>query len=353
MTTGVNSLLALVRGELRAVLATLVAGTGGSSKRLGATMWVGSSGRILGGVTIGGCVDARVLAAADDVLTTGREQVLSIALDDEQAADMGLTCGGMVRVSVELVDGAGNGAVGALAVHDLVPDLFAQGRDVVCAFALDGPGTRLLIADGAAVAGTLGDPELDRKATATAAKFAAPGHAGIETLEGAAGAREVFFERLAPAWTLVIVGASDLAVSLVRLANELGMRAIVVDGRERYATRARFPGADEVHVAMPSEVVARFANDPHAAIVIVAHDYKYELPVLRTVLRSRVGYIGMLGSRRRGGAVKQMLADEGYTERELARIHTPIGVDLGGSTSAEIALAILSEVVAVRNGKRL
>lgn len=349
MPSGSESLLTLVRNEPRAVLATLVDATGGGSKTLGATMWVGSSGRILGGVTIGGCVDARVLAAADDVLSSGRGRVLSIALDDEEAWGMGLTCGGTVRVSVEPVHRARGETLDALAVHDVLPGLFAEGRRVVCAFALDGPGTRLLVADGEAVAGTLGDAELDRNATRLAAGVAARGRAGIQSVMGAAGAREVFFERLKPPCTLVVVGAGDLAVSLTRLAKELGMRVVVADGRERYATRARFPSADEVHVAMPSEVVARFTHDASAAIVLVAHDYKYELPVLRTVLRSRVGYIGMLGSRKRGAAVKQMLGDEGYTDLELARVHTPIGVNIGGSTSAEIALSILSEVVAVRN----
>jgi xanthine dehydrogenase accessory factor len=140
-------------------------------------------------------------------------------------------------------------------------------------------------------------------------------------------------------------------MTLTRLTRELDMRAIVVDGRERYATSDRFPDADEIRVGMPSEIVAGIPPNKNVAVVLVAHDYKYELPVLRQVLRAPVGYIGLLGSRKRGGAVRDLLAAEGFTAEELARVHTPIGVDLGGKRPEEVALSILAEVVAVRNGK--
>lgn len=348
---GAQSVLTLIEREPRAVLATLVGGTGGSSRKLGATMCVGASGHILGAVTIGGCVDARVLAAADGVLATGRGRVLEIALDDDEAWEMGLTCGGTVRVALEPLDAARHESVGVVAVERLLPELLAERRAVVSAFALEGNGTRLLLADGVVVAGTLGDAQLDADAARVAATLVGARRAAVERLAGSSGSREVFLERLAPPGTLVIVGAGEIAVSLTRLARELEMRVVIIDGRERYASPARFPLADEIHVGMPSEIVATFADDPNAAIVLVAHDYKYELPVLRAVLRSRVGYVGMLGSRKRGANVKRMLADEGFAEPELSRVHTPIGVDIGGTSPAEIALAILAEVTAVRNGK--
>jgi xanthine dehydrogenase accessory factor len=103
---------------------------------------------------------------------------------------------------------------------------------------------------------------------------------------------------------------------------------------------------------MPSELVAGYELNRRTAVVLLAHDYKYELPVLRHVLRQNVGYIGLLGSRKRGTAIRQMLAEEGFTSDELARIHTPIGLDLGGKRSADVALAVLAEIVAVNNGKR-
>ena len=124
----------------------------------------------------------------------------------------------------------------------------------------------------------------------------------------------------------------------------------MIDGRPRFATRERFPGVDELLVGIPSELVRRIVLGPTTALVLVAHDYKYDLPVLRHALTSEVGYIGMLGSRRRGDAILRMLREEGLAESALARIRVPIGLDLGAKTAPEIALAILAEIVATRYG---
>ena len=145
--------------------------------------------------------------------------------------------------------------------------------------------------------------------------------------------------------------AGQIAMSLTRMARELEMRSVVADGRERYATPERFPDADEIRVGMPSDIVGEIVPNPRVAVLLVAHDYEYELPVLRKLLRAPVGYLGMLGSKKRGVAVRDLLHDEGFTDAELARIHTPIGLDLGGKSPPEVALSILAEVVAVRCGK--
>jgi xanthine dehydrogenase accessory factor len=102
---------------------------------------------------------------------------------------------------------------------------------------------------------------------------------------------------------------------------------------------------------MPSEIAEGLPATPSTYVVLVAHDYKYELPVLRHALRSNVGYVGMLGSRKRGATIKQMLAEEGFTDEELARLRTPIGLDIGARSTAEIALAVIGEIVAVREGR--
>jgi len=140
-------------------------------------------------------------------------------------------------------------------------------------------------------------------------------------------------------------------MTLTALARELGFRTVIIDARERLATRDRFPTADELRVGMPSELAAEIEPTPTTAFVLVAHDYKYELPVLRHLLRSDAGYVGMLGSSRRGAAVKALLADEGFTPEELGRIRTPIGVDIGAQSAGEIALSILAEIVAAWRGR--
>lgn len=311
-----------LRDEPAVALATLVGATGGgSSKKIGAKMIVGRSGRILGGVTIGGCVDARVVEAADELVAGagGGCKLLSISLDDDEAWEIGLTCGGTLDVLVTRVDPS--------SLDD--PTIRAHRRAL-----------ELLEAGEAAAIVT----PLD----ASSAPYAIP---ASELLEGGL-LPTTFVDTLAPPFTLVIVGAGGVAMTLTRLARELEMRSIIVDGRERYATTERFPAADEIRVGMPSEIVAGLPLAKNVAIVLVAHDYKYELPVLRHVLRSPAGYIGMLGSRKRGAAVRDMLAAEGYTPDELARVHSPIGLDLGGRLPEEVALSILAEIVAVRNGKR-
>jgi xanthine dehydrogenase accessory factor len=147
------------------------------------------------------------------------------------------------------------------------------------------------------------------------------------------------------------VGAGTIAQALSQMGGLLGMRVVVVDGRTRFATRERFPDAHDVLVGMPSELIAGLAHGPDSAIVVVAHDYKFDVPVLMAALQTRAGYIGMLGSRRRAAAILALLEESGASEAERARIHTPIGLDIGAQSAAEIALAILAEVIATRTGR--
>lgn len=289
------------RGERAVALATLISATGSTSKKVGAKMIVGESGRILGGVTIGGCIDAQVIEASDALIETGGRRVLSISLDDDEAWEIGLTCGGTVEVLIERV----------------------QPND---------PNDPVVQAHASAAA------LIDKGEAATI----------VTPIEN----DRTFVDRIAPPTVLLIVGAGQIAMSLTKFARELEMRTIVVDGRERYAARDRFPDADELHVGMPSEIVARIPATPNVAAILVAHDYKYELPVLRVLLRSPVGYLGLLGSKKRGAAVRDILREEGYSAEELGRMHTPIGLDIGGKSSAEVALSIVAEVVAVRSGKQ-
>jgi xanthine dehydrogenase accessory factor len=351
MTDGlIDHLEPLFSNEPSVALATLVSATGSTSKKVGTKMIVGESGRLIGGVTIGGCVDAQVVEAADALLESGGRRVLSISLDDDEAWEIGLTCGGTVDVLIEQVNI--HDAVDPIAAaHSAVRAALARGESAVIATPLDGQSAALVLSETGGRHGTLGNLTLDDAAAAIAADVLVTG-SRIAPIEYAGASRQYFFDRQAPPTTIVIVGAGQIAMSLTRMARELDMRTIVVDGRERYATRERFPDADEIRVGMPSEIVTSIAPSKRVAVVLIAHDYKYELPVLRALLRSPVGYIGMLGSRKRGEAVRALLREEGFTEDELARIHTPIGLDIGGKSPPEVAVSILGELVAVRSGKR-
>jgi xanthine dehydrogenase accessory factor len=137
---------------------------------------------------------------------------------------------------------------------------------------------------------------------------------------------------------------------LTAFGRTLGFRTIVVDGRPRFATPERFPDVDELRVGIPSELVEQVPLIPTTALVLVAHDYKYDLPVLRQALKTPVGYIGLLGSTRRGAAILDLLREDGVTEDELERVRVPIGLDLGAQSAPEIALAVLAEILAVQRG---
>jgi xanthine dehydrogenase accessory factor len=335
-----------IAGEPAVVLATLIAASGSTSKKIGAKMFVGQSGRLLGGVTIGGCVDAQVIEAADALVAGAGRHILSISLDDDEAWEIGLTCGGTIEVALERVEPASATDVISTA-HRAARTLLARDEAVVIVSPLDGPAGTLVVGEDGSRHGSLGGPGIDA-AAAVVAPEVQRGGSRIETIEG----RRLFFDRHAPPTTLLIVGAGQIAMSLTKFARELEMRSVVVDGRERYATRERFPDADDVRIGMPSEIVATITPTKRIAVVLVAHDYKYELPILRQLLRAPVGYIGMLGSKKRGVAVRDLLRGEGFTDDELSRIHTPIGLDLGGKSSPEVALSILAEIVATRAGKR-
>ncbi len=212
---------------------------------------------------------------------------------------------------------------------------------------LDGrPGAKLLVLDDGTVEGTLGEPFLDERFAREARAALESGASRTLFLEGTRAFVEVF----TPPALLVVVGAGHVAMPLTQLARVLGYRTVVLDGRPRFATRERFPDVDELRVGMPSELVGQYPLIPSTALVLVAHDYKYDLPVLRHALGSDVGYIGMLGSQRRGATILKFLAEEGASDAALKRIRVPIGLDLGARSAPEIALAILAEIQAARSG---
>jgi xanthine dehydrogenase accessory factor len=342
----------LRKTEGRAALATLVSTHGTTPRKEGAKMWVGEGGRILGSVTIGGCVDAEVMAEAEGVLSGARPKLLSLDLGDEDAWEIGLTCGGTIEVFLEPVTlGEAPRSEGALALYEQLKSHVAAGGSGAILTRMDPPeaGAKLLLLDDGRRVGSLGDGALDRAAPDAARGPLATGVSKTVGL-GPGEAVRVFVEVHLPLPTLLVVGGSHVAMPLVTLARSLGYRTVVVDGRPRLATRERFPDVDELLIGIPSELVRGIPLRSTTALVLVAHDYKYDLPVLRHALSSDAGYIGMLGSRRRGDAILRMLSEEGLSDEALARIRVPIGLDLGGRTAPEIALAILAEIIASRYG---
>src|SRR2546427_3538421 len=331
--------------EGKVALATLVNTRGTTLRKEGAKMLVGEGGRVLGSVTIGGCVDAKVIEESEDVLSTMRPRVREMNLGDEDAWEIGLACGGPMEVLVEPIGLDGPPEVGA-GMYERVREHARRGGHGAIVTRLDGPGGKLLVLDDGTAEGTVGDAFLDERFTAEARDAITRGGSRALFLEGVRG----FVEVIAPPALLLVVGAGHVAMPLTALARVLGYRTVVVDGRPRFATKERFPDVDELKVGMPSELIRDYPLVPSTALVLVAHDYKYDLPVLKHALATDVGYIGMLGSSRRGTTILRHLAEDGVTPEALARVHVPIGLDLGARSAPEIALAILAEIQAVRGG---
>lgn len=338
----------LRRTGRRATMATLVRTVGTTPRKEGTKMFVGDEGNVFGSVTIGGCVDARVIEQATEVLDTSTPRLLNLQLGDEEAWEIGLTCGGSVEVLVEPVTES------VVQLYDIARREWDAGRSVLLATIVTGAaaGSRLLVDMDGKVQGSVGE-----ELTAILAHelplmlHASGGSRTVSCTLAGGGAVDVYVEVLRPPSTLIVFGAGAVAIPLVTFAKALGFRTVVIDGRARFASRERFPVADEIRVGIASEIAEQVSLGPTTPIVLVAHDYKIDVPVLKKALMSEVPYIGLLGSRRRGAAILQMLREDGVSAEHLARVRVPIGLDLGGETAAEIALSIVSEVVAVLHGR--
>lgn len=305
-------------------LATVVWAAGPSPRKVGSRMAVTASGQMAGSIS-GGCVEGAVFKVAQAVLSGDQSQRLRYGTVDETGWEVGLACGGTVEIYVEPL---------AETHRRLVRVLEAE-ETVALATRLDGGGHLLAWPDGRLE----GDRSMARWLTAL---FPGP----------AAELRDdVFLEVFAPPPMLVVVGAVHLAQSLVSLAQTLGFRVRVVDARRVFATSERFPTADELVVAWPQQALRPQQLRPQDVVVVLTHDQKFDLPALEVALHSPVEYIGMLGSQTTQAKRKGALREMGFGETDLARIHGPVGLDLGGREPAEIALAILAEIVAVRHGR--
>jgi len=310
-----EQLAALREHETRVAMATLIAARGGSPRPLGAKLFVGEGGRLLGSVSIGGCVDARVVEHGERLLKENRAQRVTVSVDDKEAVELGLACGAEFDLLIEPI--SLNDTESAIEAYTAATKMSRAGKEafVITRIPANGMPARMVSAEAFGVTGP-----------------------------------DVFVERIAPADTLVVVGASDVGAALAHFGRSLGMRVVVIDGRERYATRDRFTTADEILVGMPSDLARPFLK-AGAYVVLVGHEYKYDLPVLREALRAPVRYVGMLAGRKRADATRALLRDEGLSEEHIGRLHSPIGIDIGGREPEEIALSIAAQLIAVREDK--
>jgi xanthine dehydrogenase accessory factor len=208
-------------------------------------------------------------------------------------------------------------------------------------------GAKLLVREDGSISGGLGEHALEDAARAACAELLWAERSELREFAGA----EVFIDVVAPPPRLLILGAVDYAAALCRLARAAGWRPYVCDPRAAFATRERFPEAEDVVVAWPDEAFGRLGIDRATYIAILTHDPKLDDAALRIALRSDGAYVGAMGSRRAQARRRERLLEAGMSEEELDRLAAPVGLDLGATTPEETALSIMAEVVAVRNGR--
>lgn len=325
-------------------LATVVRIYGSAPLPLGSKMAVSSAGEMAGSIS-GGCVEGAVVQEALACLAAAQPKLLTYGIADELAQSVGLACGGTIEVWVT-----------PLTRRDLAfcgfEEAVRAGQPAALATALTGgsAGATLLVLPGGSAAGTLGDAQIDNTVLARTSKLFTDLRAERLTVMTDAGPVELFIDVQLPPPRLWIVGAVHIATALVTFAKALGFRTIVIDPRAAFATPERFGHADELIARWPQEVLTTANLDAAACVVVLTHDAKIDNPALVAALNSPARYIGALGARKTHAKRLAALKELGIDDAQLARIHAPIGLDIGARRPEEIALAIMAEIVAVING---
>jgi xanthine dehydrogenase accessory factor len=340
----------------RAALATIVWVEGSAYRRPGARMLVTESGEVTGSIS-GGCLETDAIRKARHVMQTGQPQLVTYDTldDDDTTHGVGLGCNGVVQVLIQPYAGpeAANQAqwLRQMAYGQepavLATVYQAAGKNPARA------GDYLLLQNDQILAGTLADQPLTDRLLADARQVLAQGRSRSLRYSSEAGETAVFLEVLKPSPALVIVGAGNDAMPLVRMGKEMGWHLTVVDGRPGYATRARFPEADAVVVARPGEVTQHVAFREDTLVVLMTHNYNFDLALLKVLAPFQPRYIGMLGPKKRTDRMfGELIADNfPLDEAFTGRLHSPVGLDLGAETPEEIALAIVAEIQKTLSGR--
>jgi xanthine dehydrogenase accessory factor len=324
-------------------MATLVQIHGSAPQPLGARMAVSSTGEMAGSVS-GGCVEGAVVHEALDVMATRRLRLVEYGIADELAQSVGLACGGQIGVYIE-----------PWLADDLLTAKYEQAlrnaRMVSLATGVRGPliGSRLLIWPNQATHGTLGNEGIDRFTANRAQTLMELQHSELVPFDAQDQPSAIFIDVQPPPPKLIIVGAVHIAIPLITYAKVLGFHTTVLDARSAFVTRERFQHADHMQIGWPADVLPDLGVDEATYFVVLTHDEKIDDQALIYACRSPARYIGALGSQRTHANRRVRLAEQGLTDAELARIHSPIGLDIGAHRPEEIAVSIAAQLVATRN----
>lgn len=320
----------------RLALATVIAVEGSAPRGTGAKMLVTGGGDLAGSVS-GGCVEGAVVEEALGVLGSGMPKTATFGIDRDMMWDVGLACGGEIEVFIESLE---RGTQPTFDEHDTLCTV-VRGPDRV--------GERVIVrheAAGTSRHGSTGSAALDEGIVAAAA--AMPLSAAPKVVD--VGEHEVFVDACAPPQRLIIVGAVHSGVALAQFAARAGFEVVVVDPREKFNNRERFPNASRLVVGWPEDELPALGVDQHTYVAVLSHDEKFDDPTLAHVLRRGARYVGAIGSRKTQAKRRARLAENGVTAEQIATLHGPIGLDIGADTPEEIAISVLAEMIAARHG---
>ncbi|MFM9551928.1 MULTISPECIES: XdhC family protein [Streptomyces] len=330
-------------------LATVIQTSGSAPLPPGTALAVNADGQVVGSIS-GGCVEGAVYDQCQQVLQDhGLPARTRFGYSDADAFAVGLTCGGEIDVLVQRIEPTAQPHL-ADALEEAV-----RGRPAAVAQIVDGPDEHLgrtltLLGDGSAYNGTLGGENEDRAVAAQARALLRAGRTARTEVGGDPDTcptkLSVLVHTHAAPPRMLIFGAVDFAAALSQAGSFLGYRVTVCDARPVFATTARFPHADEVVVDWPHRYLAATEADARTAICVLTHDAKFDIPLLSLALRLPVGYIGAMGSRRTHADRDQRLREAGVSTAQLARLNSPIGLDLGAHTPEETAISITAEIIA-------
>jgi xanthine dehydrogenase accessory factor len=324
-------------------LATVIKTWGSSPRGVGAKMVVNADGEMVGSVS-GGCVEGAVVETGVKVIQTGEPQLLHFGVSDETALDVGLACGGEIEVYVRRLN---------VGIIKALQKGWEAGIPAALTVVIRGPkdllGQEMLLLESGQITGNIAH-SLCGVVEANAWMALESNSTSRETVTLMDGTGiEIFTDVIPSLPTLVIVGGVHTAIPLVTFANTLGYRTIVIDPRRKFGSAARFKHADLVINAWPEKAFSKINLTANMAVAVLTHDPKIDDPALKAVINSPVFYVGALGSRKTQDLRRERLLSSGFTPMQVARIKGPIGLELGGRSPEEIALAIMAEIIKEKN----
>ena len=331
-----------IKSDKKVALATVVNVYGSAPRQLGAKMAVNQDGLMAGSVS-GGCVEGAVVTEALQIIKSKKSKLLHYGVSDEQAFSVGLACGGVIEIFVEPVDEKDFSQI----KQDLESDrLFAR----VTVIRGENCGEKIVVFPGGAQSGNFSSEVIQNEVNNKLPDHFRKQLPGRFEIQGIEELSEVFFDIYSPLPRLIIVGAVHIAIPLVTFGKLLGFHTVVVDPRKSFSNLERFPHADELVQEWPDEYFSRVGLNEGSYLAVVSHDEKLDVPALAFACKSKARYIGALGSKKTFEKNKNGMRELGILEDAIAKIHSPIGVTIGAHGAEEIALSIMTEIIAVKNG---